>query len=265
MLAGRYRPGLVLAEYWVSEKLDGVRGRWTGRQLVTRGGLPVTAPSWFTAGWPDVPMDGELWVGRARFEETVSIVRREWSDDAAWRRVSFMVFDLPDHGGSFDERVVAMEKLAQQLRQPWLQAVPQQRVKDEKALQTLLRQTERLGGEGLMLHHGGARYAAGRSSDIVKLTSHANAEALVVGHEPGKGKYAGMVGALQVQTPEGKLFRLGSGLSDAQRAEPPPPGTWVTYRYRGLTDSGLPRFAIFVRVRSDMALNGKPAAPPLSR
>lgn len=256
MLAGSYRPGLHLADFWVSEKLDGVRGRWTGSQLVTRGGLAIAAPGWFTAGWPKVPMDGELWAGRGRFEEAVSTVRRETPDDAAWQRLRFMVFDLPEHGGTFDERVAAMEQLAQQHGQPWLQAVPQRRVADEQALMALLRQTERLGGEGLMLHLGSARYAAGRSSDIVKLKSHDDAEALVLGHEPGQGKYAGMVGALRVQTPEGRRFKLGSGLSDEQRRQPPPIGAWVTYRYRGLTDSGLPRFATFVRVRADLALNG---------
>src|SRR3546814_11633439 len=61
-----------VAQYLVSEKLDGVRGRWDGRQLWTRGGLPVSAPAWFTAGWPAIPMDGELWkIGGASCRERV--------------------------------------------------------------------------------------------------------------------------------------------------------------------------------------------------
>ena len=75
MLAKDYQPGIAIGDYWVSEKLDGVRGRWDGRRLWTRGGYPVDAPAWFTAGWPDVAMDGELWMGRGRFEETSTLVR----------------------------------------------------------------------------------------------------------------------------------------------------------------------------------------------
>lgn len=122
----------------------------------------------------------------------------------------------------------------------------------------LLRQTEADGGEGLMLHRGAALYQPGRSNDILKLKTHEDAEAQVLGFEPGKGKYQGLVGALLVQTPQGLRFKLGSGLSDAQRRHPPPVGSWVSYRYRGLNNSGVPRFATFLRVREDVALNGPP-------
>lgn len=258
MLARSYVAGLHLPDHWVSEKLDGVRGHWTGSQLLSRGGIAIAAPAWFTAGWPDQPMDGELWAGRGRFSEAVSTVRTETPDDAAWRRLRFMVFDLPAHGGTFDERVAAMQALQAQSGNRWLQAVPQRRVKDEKALLALLRQTEADGGEGLMLHRGAALYQPGRSNDILKLKTHEDAEAQVLGFEPGKGKYQGLVGALLVQTPEGLRFKLGSGLSDAQRRHPPPVGSWVSYRYRGLNNSGVPRFATFLRVREDVALNGPP-------
>ena len=70
-----------------------------------------------------------------------------------------------------------------------------------------------------------------------------------------------MLGALLVEAPgvNGKpahRFKLGSGFSDAERLNPPPVGRWVTYRYRGLHDSGIPRFASFIRVRDAM-----PGAP----
>ena len=42
------------------------------------------------------------------------------------------------------------------------------------------------------------------------------------------------------------------GFTDAQRAMPPPVGSWLTYRYNGLTSTGLPRFARFLRVRDEM-------------
>ena len=47
----------------------------------------------------------------------------------------------------------------------------------------------------------------------------------------------------------GREFQIGTGFSDAQRAAPPAPGQRITYAYRGRTESGLPRFASFVRER----------------
>lgn len=242
-----------VGEYWVSEKLDGVRGRWDGHRLWTRGGHPVEAPDWFTAGWPAVPMDGEIWLGRGRFDEVSTLVRHPPEDDAAWRDVRFLVFDLPQHGGSFGARVLAMRELTLGSGVPWLRPVSQSQVHDHAQLQARLRAVLDAGGEGLMLHHRDARYLPGRSDALLKLKPHDDAEARVVAHLPGRGKYAGMVGSLLMQRDDGARFRLGSGLSDAERAEPPAVGSLVTYRYNGLTPNGLPRFPRYLRVREPPA------------
>ena len=249
-----------VSAYWVSEKLDGVRGRWDGERLWTRAGLPVDAPDWFTAGWPRVPMDGELWLGRGRFEETSTLVRHPPPGDAPWRDLRFLVFDLPAHGGPFDARVRAMRALAGPGVPPWLRPVAQSRVGDHALLQARLRAVLAAGGEGLMLHRGDARYRPGRSDALVKLKPHDDAEARVIAHLPGRGKYTGMLGALLVERDDGARFRLGSGLSDAERAAPPPPGSVVTYRYNGLTANGLPRFPRYLRLREPPPAPG-PAGP----
>ena len=254
LLAGRYRPGIDLRDWWVSEKYDGVRAHWDGRQLRTRGGERIAAPAWFTAGWPALPMDGELWAGRGRFEHAQSAAAREQPDDAQWRALRYMVFDLPAHPGSFDERLAALRAAVSALDHTWIQAVPQRKVAGDAELQALLREVVRGGGEGLMLHRGASLYRAGRGEDLLKLKTHDDAEARVIAHVPGKGKHAGRLGALMVETPDGRRFALGTGFTDAQRADPPPVGSWVTYRFRGLHEgSGLPRFASFLRVRSDEA------------
>ena len=252
LLASVYHPGLDLQGYWVSEKYDGVRGYWDGQRLRTRGGEPVTPPAWFTAGWPDTALDGELWAGRGRFAQAQSTVRQASAGDAAWRQVRFMVFDVPAHPGSFDARLPVLQSTVKRIGQPWVVAAPQQRVASHAALQALLQNTVRGGGEGLMLHRGASLYRAGRSEDLIKLKTHDDTEARVVAHLPGKGKHAGRLGALRVQMPTGQQFSLGTGLSDAERAAPPPIGSWVTYRFRGTHASGLPRFASFVRVREEL-------------
>jgi DNA ligase 1 len=251
MLANVYRPGVPLRDYWLSEKYDGLRGFWDGRRLLTRGGEVIAAPAWFTAGWPAVPMDGELWSGRGRFEETLSTVRRQIPNDEAWRRVRFMVFDLPTHPGRFTERIHACVKLVQQLNQAWVQAVPQERVASHAELMARLDRLVKAGGEGLMLHRGDSFYRAERNDDLLKVKTHEDAEARVLQHLPGKGRHTGRMGALLVETPEGVRFRLGTGFTDGQRDLPPAVGEWVTYRFRGVNESGVPRFASFVRLRPD--------------
>jgi DNA ligase-1 len=252
MLANVYHRGVDLQQYWVSEKYDGVRGYWDGARLMTRGGEAIAAPSWFIAGWPKEPMDGELWIAHGKFSETVSTIRRQTPDDAAWRKVRFMVFDVPGQPGTFDQRLPILQATVARIGLPWVQTVRQCKVADHAALQVLLNKTVKQGGEGLMLHRGASLYRAERSDDLQKVKLHDDAEAKVVAYLPGKGKHLGRVGALLVEMPDGQRFKLGTGLTDAQRETPPAIGAQVTYRYRGLNDSGIPRFASFLRVREDV-------------
>lgn len=249
MLAGRWREELDPREYWVSEKLDGVRAHWDGEALRFRSGRPIAAPPQWLAALPPQALDGELWLGRGRFEALVSIVRRERADSAAWAQVRFMLFDLPASAGSFDARLARLRALVAELDLPWLQAVDQFRVRDHAELQGRLRAVIDGGGEGLMLHRADAPWVAGRSDVVLKLTPWLDAEARVIGHRPGRGRLHGLTGALEVESADGRRFRIGSGLSDAQRRNPPAIGAQVTYRYRELTAAGMPRFPVFVRVR----------------
>ena len=250
-LATEYGGDVDVAQFLVSEKLDGVRGRWTGTMLLTRGGERIHAPAWFTEGWPRAALDGELWLGRGRFDETSGVVRTLVPDHDAWREMKFMVFDLPESAAPFAERVAAIRALLDEHKVPWLQAVEQFRVRDAAELDAHLERIVDAGGEGLMLHHENARYSAGRSDDLMKYKPFDDAEARVIAHLEGKGKYAGMTGSLLVERADGVRFRVGSGLSDAERANPPPIGSWITYRYNGLTSKGLPRFPRFLRVREE--------------
>ncbi len=248
-LANVYRDGTPLADYWVSEKLDGVRAYWDGTRLWTRNAHPIHTPAWFTAGWPSTPLDGELWAGRGRFTVAASAAARDTPDDATWRALRYMAFDLPAHPGTFDARWPALQRAVATVRVPWLSTVEQRRVADAATLQSTMVRVVKQGGEGLMLRRGSSLYRGERSDDLLKLKPHLDAEATVIAHLPGQGKYHGLLGALWVETPEGRRFRIGSGLRDADRRQPPPIGGIVTYRYRGHHPGGLPRFATFLRVR----------------
>ena len=250
MLALRYDPAIDPAAYWVSEKLDGVRAMWDGQRLRFRSGREIVAPAWFLAALPAAPVDGELWLGRRRFDELSGLIRREDPQDPAWRAVRYMLFDQPGGAGDFSTRLQALRALVATAAVPWLQLVPQQRVPDRAALQRLLDHTLAAGGEGLMLHRADAHWQPGRSDALLKLTPWLDAEARVVGYVPGKGRLQGKVGALRVEAADGRRFRIGSGLTDVIRANPPALGALVTYRYRELTPAGQPRFPRYLRERT---------------
>ena len=256
MLASTWRAGTDLKDYWVSEKLDGMRARWDGKQLWSRGGQPIHAPAWFTAGWPGQALDGELWKGHGGFEQTVSIVRQRTPKDQAWQEVRFMAFDLPGHGGPFGERAQALRAQVSKAHVLWLQAIEQEKVGNEAELQEWLRRVIGMGGEGLMLHHTNALYRTERSPHLLKLKPWEDAEARVIEHLPGKGQHEGKLGALLVEMPAdaehgARRFRLGTGLSERERRSPPELGSVVSFRFQGLTASGLPRFASFWRLRPE--------------
>lgn len=249
MHARLWQAGADPSGFWVSEKLDGVRAFWDGKVLRFRSGLPMVAPDWFTSGLPRTALDGELWLGRGRFDELSGIVRRKLPVDADWRHVRYVVFDLPGATGDFSERLQHLTQVLAESQQVWLQAVAQQRVATSEALQTLLLQTTKAGGEGLVLHRANALWAPGRSEALLKYKLQPDEEARVLAHLPGKGRHAGRLGALLMEMPDGQRFALGTGFTDAQRAHPPAVGSVVTYRYRDHTPKGLPKFASFLRVR----------------
>lgn len=251
LLANVLGPHVDVTRYLVSEKYDGVRAVWDGKTLRFRSGRDVPAPAWFIKKLPTVPLDGELWLARRKFDELSGIVRTAVPIDDEWKRITYMVFELPDVAGSFEQRYIAIQALVTATNWPQLRAVEQTRVTNRVELKRRLDAIVKAGGEGLMLHLADAPYVTGRSDVLLKLKPLLDTEAVVVRHLPGKGKHTGRLGALEVKTKDGIVFRLGTGFSDAVRSNPPPVGSQVTYTYRELTPTGKPRFASFLRVRDD--------------
>jgi DNA ligase-1 len=250
LLANDYDDAEVnVSRYWVSEKYDGVRAYWDGEHLVTRAGNTIHAPEWFTRDWPTEPLDGELWAGRGQFEQVTATVRDLEPNDDAWRHIRFMVFDLPAQSGTFTARLTTLRSLLSSRRIDWLREVTQSRAADDAALYLLLETLCAAGAEGLMLHKEDSLYRAERSDDLLKLKPYRDAEARVIAHLPGQGKYLGMLGALLVRTADGTEFRIGTGFTDEQRRHPPPIGSSITYSFHNLTARGIPRFARFLRAR----------------
>lgn len=247
-LAQAYQQQEAIADFWISEKLDGVRVFWDGKQLRSRSGDWLQVPDRLLTLLPAFALDGELWAGRSRFQQVMQALQ-QGSGHEIWRGIRLMVFDAPQQAGTFSSR---LQFLRQQLPDnEFVQLVPQRQLQTKAQLEQLLQQVVAEGGEGLMLHHGQALYQSGRVSHLQKLKLFEDAEARVVAHLPGKGQFSGMLGALLVELPDGRRFKLGSGFTLPERINPPPIGALVTFKYQGLTHKGTPRFAVFVRQRSE--------------
>ncbi len=249
LLAERWETDADLTGWWMSEKLDGVRAYWDGKQLISRLGNAFHAPNWFLAGLPDTPLDGELWLDRKQFSRTISIVKRQDKSDH-WKQIAYVVFDAPALDEPFEKRLKVVEEFLLKNKPPHARAHAHDACRGIDHLRAELARVEALGGEGLMLRQPASKYAVGRSSTLLKVKTFHDAEATVVAHLAGKGRHKGRLGALDVVM--GRVrFSVGTGFSDAEREAPPPVGSVITFRYQELTDAGVPRFPSFVRVRKD--------------
>ncbi|EKO3904752.1 DNA ligase [Vibrio fluvialis] len=247
--ANEYHDGINIYEYWQSEKLDGIRAIWNGKQLLTRTGNPIYAPRWFTDPLPDYALEGELWAGRGHFALVQQTVLDHTPSDEAWRKIDFMLFDMPEAAGDYTKRYYNLIHVVDSASTKHIKYIEHTPVLSEQELLRYLDTLVNENGEGIMLRKVTARYQAGRSNDLLKLKKHQDAEARVVGYKIGNGKYKGLMGSVLVRTDEGTEFYVGTGFSDEQRLNPPEIGSLITYRYNGLTAEGKPRFARFVRVR----------------
>jgi DNA ligase-1 len=263
LLAERWDTETNLAGWWMSEKLDGVRGYWDGKQLWSRLGNLIHAPDWFLEGLPEVPLDGELWIGRKQFNRTSGIVRRQDRPDV-WREVRYVVFDAPQHDAAFEERLRFLEDLLGR-RPPRFAALhPHSPCKGIDHLRAELARVEAVGGEGLMLREPGSRYLPGRNATLLKVKTFYDAEARVVGHDPGAGRHKGRLGALVVELSNGTRFSVGTGFSDAERERPTTIGSVITFRYQELSEARVPRFPSYVPPPPSVSEESEAVTVPVS-
>lgn len=248
LLLDGYHDDIDPAGWLMSEKLDGVRAFWDGRRLLSRGGNAFAAPDWFIAQLPPFAIDGELWTRRADFEHIASITSRSAPHDG-WRELGYHIFEVPHAPGGLRERLAKLETWLKTQPSDQIHVIPQRVCQGREHLRATLAAIEQQGGEGLVLRRPDVPYRTGRDKASLKVKSFQDSEARVIGHKPGKGRLSGKLGALHVELPDGKRFYIGSGFTDAQRDNPPPVGSDVTFKYQGLTKRGLPRFPVFLRVR----------------
>ncbi|MDO4997013.1 MAG: DNA ligase [Neisseria sp.] len=246
MLAKEYQNQNV-AGWLASEKLDGVRAFWDGKRLISRQGNVFTPPAGFTQNFPPFALDGELFSQRGQFEQISAATR---SSNQAWTGIKLHVFDVPSAAGGLQQRLKVLQQHLQKHKAPNIVIIAQTQIANISQATEMMNKIVAAGGEGVILRHPNAPYASGRSEHYLKLKPHQDAECRVTHHFEGKGKYTGKLGAVGCKNELGE-FKIGSGFSDAERSKPPAIGSLITYRHRGYTQKGLPRFATFLRVRNE--------------
>lgn len=234
----------------MSEKLDGVRAKWiaANRHFISRLGNVFFAPDFFTRDLPDIDLDGELFIGRGAFQQTVSVVRRA-NGDELWKAVRFCAFDLPTVEAPFTKRLAKLKRVLKGVA--YTEVVAHTTCRSRAHLDKELEKIIQLGGEGLMLRDPDSLYEGTRSTTLLKVKKWHDAEAKVIGHEPGKGRHKGRLGALLCERADGATFKVGTGFTDAEREAPPAIGTTITYKFQELTKAGIPRFPAYLRIRED--------------
>ena len=239
-----------IAGWIMSEKLDGIRGYWNGKQLLTRKGLPLNPPSWFIKNFPGFDLDGELWSKRGDFEFIQSTVldKKPGND---WRAITYNIFEVPEEEGNFLSRINKAKAWFESHRNNYIRFIPQKMVQNKSDLDRFLNEVQSKGGEGVIVKDPEIPYHTGRSAHILKVKNFSDMEGEVIGVNKGKGKYKNAMGSLTLKLENGIIFKLGTGFTDQIRNNPPPVGTNITFKYYGFTKNNIPRFASFLRERQD--------------
>ena len=247
-----------------SEKLDGVRAYWDGENLLSRQGKKLNAPLSFTKNFPKFALDGELYAKELKFEEIQASVMDKLPDERAWSRLKFHIFDVPEASGGLLTRLEILAKFLKNEPNQNLIIIKQIKMRDNAQFLKFAEEIIAKGGEGAVVREPNAPYERKRSKNALKFKKFKDAECEVIAVNKGSGKYANFAGSLTCKAlgskgdkekagepKEGTIFKIGSGLSDKNRQDPPKIGSIITYKFQNLTTNGKPRFPIFLRVRED--------------
>lgn len=248
MLASNYDGSQEIKGWYMSEKLDGVRSIWNGNSLISRNGNKFYPPGFFIENFPkNLILDGELFMDRNSFQDTVSIVKRHDQNDG-WRKIKFLVFDGPEIKGNFKTRLLVLEKELKNCYSPYVELHKQEICKGDDDLKERMKEITAIKGEGIILRDPNSSYENRRTKTMLKVKEFHDAEAIVLDINKGTGRLENLMGAIECVNKDGIKFRIGTGFSDKERKNPPKIGSVVTYRYFELTKDNVPRFPSFMRI-----------------
>ena len=234
----------TIKNWYMSEKLDGIRAYWDGKELLSKNGNKIYAPIWFTQNFPPFELDGELWSKRGDFENIQNIVL-DTNPSSKWNELTYNIFEVPNTNGNFPKRLEKLQNWLRKNPNKIIKIIPQIICKEKKDLDDYLKELIEKKAEGIILKNPDLEYETGRINNLLKVKTFFDDEATVINHNYKDKKFKSLVLKLK----NGIIFNLGGGFSDKQRLNPPQIGDIVTFKYYDTTKNGKPKFASFLRVR----------------
>jgi len=231
--------------YYISEKLDGIRAYWNTKELLTKNGNKIFAPKWFTKNFPPFELDGELFTKRNDFENIQSIVLSQ-EEAKKWENITYNIFEVPNQKGDFKARLNFLQKWLDKNPNKFIKIIPQKKINSKDELNSFLDEVLAKNGEGIILKNYKLEYFTGRSENILKVKKFLDDEAEVISQN---FREDGTLKSLKVKLKNGVKFNLGNGFKNSDRLNPPKVGDIITFKYYGLTKNKKPKFASFLRVR----------------
>lgn len=239
-----------ISGFVMSEKLDGVRGYWDSKKLLSRQGKQILAPDFWTQNFPPFAIDGELYTKRDDFENIASIINSSKKRDD-WRNIKLYVFDVPDANGTLIERLEVLQNFLDSNPNEFIKIIPQIKISSKEQMEEFFTNIVQNGGEGVVLRDPNLPYEAKRSTQALKYKKQNEANCKVIKINQGKGRYKDLMGSVDCEMLNGIKLKIGSGFSDKNRANPPKIGEVITFKYEQLNKNGVPKFARYLRVRID--------------
>jgi DNA ligase-1 len=234
-----------IKDWYMSEKLDGIRAYWNGKEFLSKNGNKIYAPTWFIKDFPNFELDGELWTKREDFENIQNIVLDK-KPSLKWQEITYNIFEVPNEQGNFDKRLEKIKNYLYKNQNKFIKIIPQLICKNDKELNKYLEKLVNEKAEGIMLKNPKLEYFKGRSENILKVKKFYDDEALVIGINYSNIKE---FKSLKVRLKNGIVFNLGGGFSNIERRNPPKIGDTITFKYYNLTKNSKPKFASFLRIR----------------
>lgn len=271
--------------WWVSEKLDGIRAIWDGEKFLSRNsqtglGSKVFSyvPQFIIDSMPGgVALDGEIWLGRNKFNEMSSISNwipgkkfKQDEIDSKWTQIKYKIFDIPNSTEPYEERIKILDKIIlisinccriKNLK-CILEKVEITKVESPEHLQEIYRTLTSSGAEGVMLRAPNSPYELKRSKYLLKFKIKDDAEGIVLERLPGTGRLEGMLGSLKTELIKdskrtGIITNVGTGFNDDERTNDPsspnfiPVGTLISFSYMELTEDSV-RHPSYRGIRTDV-------------
>ena len=273
--------------WWISEKLDGIRAIWDGEKFLSRNsqtglGSKVFSyvPQFVIDSMPGgVALDGEIWLGRNKFNEMSSISNwipgkkfKQTEIDDKWKQIKYKIFDIPNSTEPYEERMKILDKIILNSINCCringlnciLEKVEITKTESPEHLQEIYRTLTSGGAEGVMLRAPNSPYELKRSKYLLKFKIKDDAEGIVLERLPGTGRLTGMLGSLKTElikesVKTGIITNVGTGFNDEERTNDPsspnfiPVGSVISFSYMELTEDSV-RHPSYRGIRTDVPL-----------